>query len=148
MKAFVRTTEVLVMKIGRNLSNSLLRSEIFNRANKSFGTSMGLSFWRRSRLLIGFVLCSVGLLLALAGLSQVCHRNSSRRGASANIWKVDGNWQPQQRTLSSHCDVAAQRQGACGGRDNNEGDSLASAELYDPANGSWTAYRQPRHRTR
>ena len=26
------------MKIGRNLSNALLRSEVFNRANKSFGT--------------------------------------------------------------------------------------------------------------
>ena len=58
------------MKIGWNLSNSLLRSEIFNRANKSFGTSIGLSFWRRLRLLIGFVLCSVGALLASAGLSK------------------------------------------------------------------------------
>ena len=38
------------MKIGWNLSDSLLRSEIFNRANKSFGPSIGLSFWGRLHL--------------------------------------------------------------------------------------------------
>ena len=58
------------MKIRRNLSNSLLRSEIFNRANKSFGTLIGLSFWRRFRLLMGFVLCPIGVLLAVAVLSK------------------------------------------------------------------------------
>ena len=38
----------------------------------------------------------------------------------------------------SHGDVAAQRQGA-GGRGGNTSGSLTSAELYDPASGSWTA---------
>jgi hypothetical protein len=56
------------MKIGWNLSTSLSRSEIINRARKSFGTSTGEAVWRRS--LIGFVLCSLGVLLAVAGLSK------------------------------------------------------------------------------
>ena len=38
----------------------------------------------------------------------------------------------------SHGDVAAQRQGA-GGRGTGTGGALSSAELYDPASGTWTA---------
>ena len=38
------------MKIGWNPSKALLRSEIFSRANKSFGTSIRLPFWCRLRL--------------------------------------------------------------------------------------------------
>jgi hypothetical protein len=55
------------MKIGWNLSNSLPRSEIVNRANKSLGTSTRAVIWRRSRPLIGFVLCSIGCLLVWLG---------------------------------------------------------------------------------
>ena len=51
-----------------------------------------------------------------------------------------------------HGDVAAERQGArrrrfqrMGRRSVDIGDALASAELYDPASGTWTADRQPRH---
>ena len=47
----------------------------------------------------------------------------------------------------SHGDAAALRQGAGGGR-NQCGSYLSSAELYDPATGSWSSDRQPRHRTR
>ena len=55
--------------------------------------------------------------------------------------------QPRHRTLLSHGDAAAQRQGAGAGGDNNGG-YLSSAELYDPATGRWSSDRQPRHRTR
>ena len=44
--------------------------------------------------------------------------------------------QPQHRTLLSHGDLAAQRHGAgCRGR---SALALASAELYDPASGTWS----------
>ena len=51
---------------------------------------------------------------------------------------LDGHRQPRHRTLCSHGDVAAQRQGARRRRLNGSV-SLASAELYDPASGTWTA---------
>ena len=99
------------MKIGRNLSNSLLRGEVFNRANKSFGTSIGLSFWRRSRLLIGFVLCSVSLLLALAGLSQsVTGTFATRRQRKHLVRGRRRAASPPRASL--YRDAAARRQGA------------------------------------
>ena len=52
---------------------------------------------------------------------------------------LDGHRQPRHRTLSSHGDVAAQRQGARRRRFNAAAAILASAELYDPASGTWTA---------
>ena len=52
---------------------------------------------------------------------------------------LDGHRQPRHRTLSSHGDVAAQRQGARRRRLHDSSGALASAELYDPASGTWTA---------
>lgn len=71
------------MKIGRNLSNSLSRSEIIKRANKSFGTSSGAVVGRRFRPLIGFVLCSIGLLLAAVGWSKSATGTSTTATAQA-----------------------------------------------------------------
>ena len=51
---------------------------------------------------------------------------------------LDGHRQPRHRTRYSHGDVAAQRQGARRRRIDDSG-YLASAELYDPASGTWTA---------
>ena len=52
---------------------------------------------------------------------------------------VDSDRQPKHRTLLSHGDAAAQWQGA-GGGGKYDGDSrFSSAELYDPATGTWTA---------
>ena len=69
----------------------------------------------------------------------VTARRSRERGTLRSGQRdLDGHRQPQHRTLWSHGDVAAQRQGA---RRRRYGDSgvLASAELYDPASGTWTA---------
>ena len=52
---------------------------------------------------------------------------------------VECHGQPQHRTLSSHGDVAAQRQGAGGRGIDTSACALASAELYDPASGTWSA---------
>ncbi len=51
---------------------------------------------------------------------------------------MDGNRQHGYRTRCSHGDAAAHWQGAGGGRTGNSG-SLSSAELYDPASGTWRA---------
>ena len=45
----------------------------------------------------------------------------------------------EHRTLLSHGDVAAQWQGAGRGGRCSNGNLLSSAELYDPATGTWTA---------
>ena len=47
--------------------------------------------------------------------------------------------QPRHRTHVSHGDAAVLRQGAGGGRTGPTGVALSSAELYDPATGSWSA---------
>ena len=136
------------MKIGWNLSNSLLRSEIFNRANKSFGTSIGLSFWRRLRLLIGFVLCSVGVLLALAGLSKSVTGTIRDRGASCNY--LEGGRPPAASTphaIESHGDVAAQRQGARRRGLDSAGGTRERGTLRS-GDRNLDGHRQPQHRTR
>ena len=51
---------------------------------------------------------------------------------------MDGDRQPRHRTRRSHGDAAALRQGA-GGGGSRYGVTLSSAELYDPATGTWTA---------
>ena len=51
---------------------------------------------------------------------------------------VEQHRQPRHRTRPSHGDAAALRQGA-GGGGIDAVVLLSSAELYDPATGSWTA---------
>ncbi len=125
------------MKIWRNLSNSLLRSEVFNRANKSFGPSIGLSFWRHLRLLIGFALCSVCLLLASTALSQSVTGPIAREVPPQR----PGTWKMTSSMLTTHLghtatllpngQVLVAGGHIFGGR--------ANAELYDPATRVWIA---------
>src|SRR5207249_4645464 len=51
--------------------------------------------------------------------------------------ELERHRQPWHRTLLPYCDAAALRQRAGGGGYN--GGYLSSAELYDPAVGTWTA---------
>ena len=69
------------------------------------------------------------------------HRRRSRERGTLRSGErdLDGHRQPRHRTLASHGDVAAQRQGARRRRLQSTDGYLASAELYDPASGTWTA---------
>ena len=53
--------------------------------------------------------------------------------------ELDRDRQHGHRTSTSHGDAAAFRQGAGGGGIQWLCQSLSSAELYDPATGTWTA---------
>ena len=79
----------------------------------------------------GKVLVACGGLVPAIVLSE---RGTVRPGQR----ELECHRQPQHRTRWSHGDVAAQRQGA-GGRGISTAAYLASAELYDPASGSWSA---------
>ena len=61
-------------------------------------------------------------------------RNCTTRPAGHGVPR-----QPHHRTPLSHGDVAAQRQGAGGRGRRYRSHLLSSAELYDPASGSWSA---------
>ena len=72
--------------------------------------------------------------------------------SSAELYDpATGSWtahrQPRHRTLRSHGDATALRQGAGGGGSNLDIDTLSSAELYDPATGIVDGDRQHGHRT-
>ena len=150
-------------------------------------TSTSRSAFFCPRVLVGFALCSVGLLPALAGLSESVtgtpattapaqtlgsweatgslatgreyhtatllpngkvlvagglqhpQRSRERGTVRSGDRDLDDHRQPRHRTLSSHGDVAAQRQGAGRRGLQRQLGALASAELYDPATGTWTA---------
>ena len=64
----------------------------------------------------------------------------SKRGTiRSGDWDVDGDRQHGHCTRLTHGDVAAERAGAGGRRHRQQTGNLASAELYDPATGMWTA---------
>ena len=87
-----------------------------------------------------------GKVLVAGGLTQ--QRLSRERGTVRSGQRdLECHRQPRHRTLCSHGDVAAQRQGARGRRSWHQRPHLASAELYDPASGTWSCHRQPQHRT-
>ena len=65
-------------------------------------------------------------------------RLSKRGTIRSGDWDVDGDRQHGHCTRLPHGDVAAERAGAGGRRHQHHG-TLASAELYDPATGMWTA---------
>ena len=91
-----------------------------------------------SRTLIGFALCSVGLLPALAGWSQSVTGTIATKAPAQTL----GTWEATDRLATARFGHTAtllpngQVLVAGGGNDSGV---VATAELYDPATGLWTA---------
>jgi hypothetical protein len=101
------------------------------------------------RVLIGFVLCSIGVSLALVGLSKsvtdsfgipVSETGTSATTATA---QTSGTWTATGSMNTARLDHTATRLNngkvlVAGGYYDASGNITASAELYDPGTGVWT----------
>jgi N-acetylneuraminic acid mutarotase len=91
------------------------------------------------RGLIGFVLCSISLLLAFAGLSKSV-TGMVRREATAQApgtWTATGSMSIGR--ISFTATLLANGKVLIAGGNDSSGNFLASAELYDPGTGTWVS---------
>src|SRR5436190_3650209 len=99
--------------------------------------SASQSAFFHSRVLIGFALCSIGVLLALVGLSKFVAGMSAATATAQTpgTWTATGSLNTGRfrhtATLLPNGMVLV-----AGGHANEA--PFASAELYDPASGTWT----------
>jgi hypothetical protein len=101
--------------------------------------SASRSAFFNSRVVIGLALCSVGLLLALAGLSKSATGTPTTTVTAPTL---NGTWRATGRLANARFYHTATllpngKILVAGGYD-NKAVYLASAELYDPASGSWS----------
>ena len=93
-----------------------------------------------SGAVIGFARCSLGLLLALAGLSKSVTGTPTTTATAATL---NGNWTATGSLLDTRYSHTAtlllDGKVLVAGGLNGNGDNVASAELYDPASGTWAA---------
>lgn len=96
-----------------------------------------------SRVLIGFALCSVGVLLALAGLSKSVTGTpaTTATAQTPGTWTATGSMSVGRAlitaTLLTNEKVLVA--GGCSDLASFCHDGIASAELYDPSTGIWTS---------
>src|SRR5437867_2555907 len=90
------------------------------------------------RVLIGFVLCSVGVLLALVGLSKSVTGMSAATATAQTpgTWTATGSMNAA-RWISTATPLKNGKILIAGGYGFTNA-VLSSAELYDPSNGLWT----------
>jgi len=82
-------------------------------------------------------LCSVGVLPALSWIESICNWNDRYVVTSADPWGLDSHGKPCHRPLKSQGQIASRRHDLAAGGFNFA--YLETAELYDPASGTWTS---------
>src|SRR4030095_9242732 len=92
------------------------------------------------RVLVGFALCSVGPLLALAGLSKSATGTIATKALAQapGTWQATGSLATARFLYTATLLPNSQVLVAGGGANCDFCDPIASAELYDPVSGTWT----------
>ena len=115
---------------------TLASAELYNPATGTFTTTGSLNTARSTHTA---TLLNNGMVLIAGGTDSSSGTLSQCGAVQSRHRDLHPHRQPEHRALRAHGDAAEQRHGADGGRLWTHGDAtLASAELYNPATGTFT----------